>query len=115
MIEHPDIGDTPNAPVFRWCYKRMAEFIAQLVEEGAQPRVMLEYSGTLLHGLREMGAHDVLGALCMITLEPRYHGAVEWLGCPWGHAARPRRRSRTTACTSAPDSNTSPRCSGWRR
>lgn len=89
MIEHPDIGDNHNAPVFRWCYKRMAEFIAQLVEEGAQPRVMLEYSGTLLHGLREMGAHDVLDALHMVTLEPRYHGAVEWLGCPWGHAVAP--------------------------
>jgi hypothetical protein len=89
MIEHPDIGDNHNAPVFRWCYKRMAEFIAQLVHEGAQPRVMLEYSGTLLHGLREMGAHDVLDALRMITLEPRYHGAVEWLGCPWGHAVAP--------------------------
>jgi hypothetical protein len=89
MIEHPDSGDSHNAPVFRWCYKRMAEFIPQLVEEGAQPRVMLEYSGTLLHGLREMGAHDVLDALRMITLEPRYRGAVEWLGCPWGHAVAP--------------------------
>ncbi|MDQ5832169.1 MAG: glycosyl hydrolase family 57 [Actinomycetota bacterium] len=89
MTEHPDVGDNHNAPVFRWCYKRMAEFISQLVEEGAQPRVMLEYSGTLLHGLREMGAHDVLDALRTITLEPRYRGTVEWLGCPWGHAVAP--------------------------
>jgi hypothetical protein len=89
MTEHPDIGDNHNAPVFRWCYKRMGEFIPQLIEEGAQPRVMLEYSGTLLYGLREMGADDVLDALRAVTLEPRYRGAVEWLGCPWGHAVAP--------------------------
>ena len=89
MSEHPDIGDNHNAAVFRWCYKRMGEFIPRLVEEGAQPRVMLEYSGTLLHGLREMGAHDVLDALRTITVEPRYRHAVEWLGCPWGHAVAP--------------------------
>ena len=89
MTEHPDIGDNHNAPVFRWCYKRMAEFIPQLIQEGAQPRVMLEYSGTLLYGLREMGAHDVLDALRAVTVEPRYRGAVEWLGCPWGHAVAP--------------------------
>ncbi|HEX5922259.1 MAG TPA: hypothetical protein VFY45_00395, partial [Baekduia sp.] len=89
MTEHPDIGDNHNAPVFRWCYKRMGEFIPQLIEEGAQPRVMLEYSGTLLYGLREMGADDVLDALRAVTVEPRYRGAVEWLGCPWGHAVAP--------------------------
>ena len=114
MSEHPDIGDNHNAPVFRWCYKRMAEFIPQLIDAGAQPRVMLEYSGTLLHGLREMGAHDVLDALRTITLEPRYRGAVEWLGCRGATRSRPRRRSRTTACTSARGSSTSPRCSGSR-
>ncbi len=47
MQEHPDIGDNHNASVFRWCYKRMGEFIPQLIGEGLQPRVMLEYSGTL--------------------------------------------------------------------
>jgi hypothetical protein len=89
MFEHPDIGDNHNASVFRWCYKRMGEFIPQLIDEGAQPRVMLEYSGTLLYGLREMGASDVLDALHAITTEARYRGAVEWLGCPWGHAVAP--------------------------
>ena len=89
MAEHPDIGDNHNAPVFRWCYKRMGEFIPQLIDEGAQPRVMLEYSGTLLYGLREMGADDVIDALRSITVEPRYRDAVEWLGCPWGHAVAP--------------------------
>jgi len=59
MMDHPGIGDNHNAPVFHQCYKRMGEFIPQLVDEGKQPRVMLEYSGTLLHGLRQMGLHDV--------------------------------------------------------
>ena len=89
MFEHPDIGDNHNASVFRWCYKRMGEFIPQLIDAGAVPRVMLEYSGTLLYGLGKMGAQDVLDALRAITVEPRYRGAVEWLGCPWGHAVAP--------------------------
>ena len=89
MAEHPDIGDNHNASVFRWCYKRMGEFIPQLIDEGAQPRAMLEYSGTLLYGLREMGADDVIDALRSITTDPRYRDAVEWLGCPWGHAVAP--------------------------
>ena len=89
MAEHPDIGDNHNAPVFRWCYKRMGEFIPQLIDEGAGPRVMLEYSGTLPYGLRDMGAHDVIDALRAITVDPRYRDAVEWLGCPWGHAVAP--------------------------
>ena len=89
MLEHPDVGDNHNAPVFLWCYKRMGEFIPQLMAEGLQPRVMLEYSGTLLYGLRHMGAHDVLGALARIASEQPYPSAVEWLGCPWGHAVAP--------------------------
>lgn len=89
MMEHPDIGDNHNASVFVWCYKRMGEFIPQLVDEGKQPRVMLEYSGTLLHGLRQMGQNDVIDALKTVTCNRRYRHAVEWLGCPWGHAVAP--------------------------
>jgi hypothetical protein len=89
MLEHPDIGDNHNARVFMRCYKRMGEFIPQLIDQGLQPRVMLEYSGTLLYGLRQMGANDVLDALRTITVDERYHPAVEWLGCPWGHAVAP--------------------------
>ena len=59
MMDNQGIGDNHNAPVFRWCYKRMGEFIPQLVAEGASPRIMLDYSGTLLHGLRAMGLQDV--------------------------------------------------------
>jgi len=89
MMRHQDMGDNHNAPVFHWCYKRMGEFIPQLIAEGKQPRVMLEYSGTLLHGLWKMGLHDVFDNLRRITCDPRYRGAVEWLGCPWGHAVAP--------------------------
>ena len=88
MQEHQDIGDNHNAPVFLWCYKRMGEYIPQLLAEGHRPRVMLEYSGTLLHGLRRMGADDVLDALRRITVDES-RDAVEWLGCPWGHAVAP--------------------------
>src|SRR5438093_12132892 len=50
---------------------------------------MLEYSGSLLPGLRQMGASDVLDALARITGDERTRRAVEWLGCPWGHAVAP--------------------------
>src|SRR5208283_1676651 len=58
MMDNPGIGDNHNAAVFQWCYRRMGEFIPQLVGEGKDPRIMLEYSGTLLHGLRKQGAND---------------------------------------------------------
>jgi hypothetical protein len=89
MMDNPDIGDNHNAPVFRWCYKRMGEFIPQLLEEGREPRVMLDYSGTLLHGLRQMRLDDVFDNLRRITCEPRYRRAVEWLGSAWGHPVAP--------------------------
>jgi hypothetical protein len=50
---------------------------------------MLDYSGVLLHGLRQMGLHDVIDSLKTITCNPQYRHAVEWLGCPWGHAVAP--------------------------
>jgi hypothetical protein len=89
MMENQGIGDNHNAPVFVWCYKRIGEFIPQLVGEGKSPRCMLEYSGTLLHGLRKMGEHHVIDALKGITSNPDYNWAVEWLGMPWGHAVSP--------------------------
>jgi hypothetical protein len=89
MWEHPDIGDNHNAPVFSWCYKRMGEFIPDLVREGKSPRVMLEYSGTLLHGLRQMGQNEVIEALKTITCNPDFYWTTEWLGMPWGHAVAP--------------------------
>jgi hypothetical protein len=89
MMQNPSVGDNHNAPVFHWCYKRMGEFIPQLINEGKEPRVMLEYSGTLLHGLRKMGLNDVFDGLKNITTNPDYSRALEWLGCPWGHAVAP--------------------------
>jgi hypothetical protein len=89
MMDNQHIGDNHNAPVFHHCYKRIAEFIPQLFDAGKQPRVMLEYSGTLLHGLRHMGLHDVLDSLKYVTNHPKYRQGIEWLGCPWGHAVAP--------------------------
>jgi len=89
MMDHPEIGDNHNAPVFHWCYKRMGEFIPQLVRAGKQPRVMLDYSGCLLHGLRQMGLDDVITSLRKITCEPEYRRCVEWLGSAWGHPVAP--------------------------
>jgi hypothetical protein len=89
MSEHPEIADAHNAPVFRWCYKRMGEFIPQLVREGKSPRVMLDFSGCLLYGLREMGADDVIDSLRPLAQDPAYRRCVEWLGTAWGHAVAP--------------------------
>ena len=89
MMNHPDLGDNHNAQVFHWCYKRMGEIIPQLVDAGKRPRVMLEYSGCLLWGLRQMGLGDVFDDLKRITCDPRYRSCVEWLGAPWGHAVAP--------------------------
>lgn len=89
MMDNQGIGDNHNAPVFHWCYKRIGEFVPQLFDQGKQPRVMLEYSGTLLHGLRHMGLDDVLDTLKFVTNHQQYRQGIEWLGCPWGHAVAP--------------------------
>jgi len=89
MMDNQGYGDNHNAPVFHWCYKRMGEFIPQLISEGKNPRVMLEYSGTLLHGLRHMGLHDVFDSLRNVTQDKSMRKCIEWLGCPWGHAVAP--------------------------
>ena len=89
MMDNQSVGDNHNAPVFYWCYKRIGEFIPQLIQEGKQPRAMLEYTGCLFHGLRKMGSEDLFDALKNITCNPDYRHAAEWLGCPWGHAVAP--------------------------
>jgi hypothetical protein len=89
MWDNQGIGDNHNAPVFHWCYKRIGEFVPQLFHEGKEPRVMLEYSGTLFHGLRQMGLHDVFDSLKHATCHPDYRRGIEWLGAPWGHAVAP--------------------------
>lgn len=89
MMKHPNTGDNHNATVFHQCYKRMGDFIPELLKKGKQPRCMLDYSGTLLHGMRKMGLDDVFEKLKKITCDPKYRGCVEWLGSAWGHAVAP--------------------------
>jgi len=89
MMRNQGVGDNHNAPVMQHCYERMGEYIPKMVDAGCQPRIMLEYSGTLLFGLRQMGAHQVLEKLKLITTDERYGDCVEWVGCPWGHAVAP--------------------------
>jgi hypothetical protein len=89
MQEHPEEPDSHNAQVFQQCYRRSAEFIVSLLEEGCEPRLMLDYSGTLFEGLRRMGVSDVFEQLRRVTAPGPYRHAVEWLGSAWGHAVAP--------------------------
>lgn len=89
MFEHSGEGDNHNAGVFAWCYGRMGEFIPQMVNEGCNPRIMLDYSGNLLWGLRQMNREDILGNLRRITCDRQYQPYVEWLGTMWSHAVVP--------------------------
>ncbi|MDC0357976.1 glycosyl hydrolase family 57 [Oligoflexia bacterium] len=89
MMQNPNDGDNHNASVFHWCYKRIGDFIPELVQQGKEPRVMLDYSGTLLHGMHQMKLDDVFENLKKITCDPEYRRCVEWLGCPWGHPVAP--------------------------
>ncbi|MFH1848009.1 MAG: glycosyl hydrolase family 57, partial [Candidatus Omnitrophota bacterium] len=86
MMEHQDIGDNHNAPVFMRCYSRISDFIRELAAEGCRPRAMLDYSGNLLWGLRQMQNGEVLDNLKLVTLDKKYHGGAEWLGTMWSHA-----------------------------
>ena len=89
MFEHQGEGDNHNAAVFAWCYARMGEFIPDLVAQGCNPRIMLDYSGNLLWGLQQMGRNDVLDHLKKITCDRVYQPHVEWLGTMWSHAVVP--------------------------
>jgi hypothetical protein len=86
MFRNPGVGDNHNAGVFADCYGRMGDIIPELVNQGKSPRVMLDYSGELLFGLRKMGRGDVLDRLRSITTDHRYRRYAEWLGTMWGHA-----------------------------
>lgn len=89
MFEHPGEGDNHNAEPFAQCYRRMAELMPQLISEGCQPRIMLDYSGTLLWGFEQMGRSDILDALRYLACDPVMQTHVEWLGSFWGHAVAP--------------------------
>jgi hypothetical protein len=89
MYEHSGQGDNHNADVFAWCYRRMGDFIPELVYNGANPRIMLDYSGNLLWGFQQMGRNDILDSLKRITCDRQFHPYVEWLGTMWSHAVAP--------------------------
>lgn len=89
MFNNQGDGDNHNAGVFAWCYSRMGEFIPQLVANGCNPRIMLDYSGNLLWGLQQMGRHDILDNLKKLACDAQYQPYVEWLGTMWSHAVAP--------------------------
>jgi len=86
MVEHPEEGDNHNAEPFAQCYRRMADLIPQLIEEGCHPRIMLDYSGNLLWGIHQMGRSDIVEALRYLTCDFKMQSHVEWLGTFWSHA-----------------------------
>ena len=89
MFEHPHDGDNHNAETFAWCYSRMGDWILELVANGCNPRIMLDYSGNLLWGFQQMQRHDILDNLKKITCDKTYQPYVEWLGTMWSHAVIP--------------------------
>jgi hypothetical protein len=89
MFENQGEGDNHNASVFADCYGRMGDFIPDLVNQGCNPRIMLDYSGNLLWGLQQMGRQDVLDKLHPLACDAKYQPHVEWLGTMWGHAVVP--------------------------
>jgi hypothetical protein len=86
MMEHQHIHDNHNAPMFLKCYSRMSDFIRELVSQGKNPRIMLDYSGNLLWGLKDMGEEKALDNLKLITCDKKYYNYVEWLGTMWSHS-----------------------------
>ena len=86
MLEHQNIGDNHNGPVFLQCYSRISNIVRDLVNQGKNPRVMLDYSGNLLWGLRQINNGDVLKNLTLVTCDKKYYQNVEWLGTMWSHA-----------------------------
>ena len=89
MFEHQGEGDNHNAEPFAQCYRRLADLIPQLLEEGCNPRIMLDYSGNLLWGVGQMGREDITGALRYLACDPVMQIHVEWLGTFWSHAVAP--------------------------
>jgi hypothetical protein len=89
MLEHPGEGDNHNAEPFAHCYRRLADILPQLIAEGCNPRIMLDYSGNLLWGLGQMGRVDVIEALQKLACDPSLQPHVEWLGTFWSHAVAP--------------------------
>src|SRR5205823_12621283 len=85
-VRKPGTGDNRKAAVCAECAARVGDIIRDLVHAGRNPRVMVDYSGELLYGLRKMGRGHVLERLRPITCDPHLRKYVEWLGTMWGHA-----------------------------
>src|SRR5262249_55775077 len=79
-------SDNYNATVFLDCYGRLGDIIPELVRAGRNPRILVDYSGELLYGLRKMGRGDVLERMRGLACDPTLRRYVEWLGTMWGHA-----------------------------
>ncbi len=86
MFENISEGDNHNAEPFAQCYKRLAEIIPCLINDGYDPKIMLDYSGNLLWGIEQMGREDILESLKILTCEENVYPNVEWLGTFWSHA-----------------------------
>jgi len=86
MFEHTSEGDNHNAEPFAQCYKRLAQIIPSLIDEGYDPKIMLDYSGNLLWGIEQMGREDILASLKLLTCDKAVQPHVEWLGTFWSHA-----------------------------
>ena len=69
MFENNSEGDNHNAEAFAQCYKRLAEIIPNLIDEGYDPKIMIDYSGNLLWGIEQMGREDILTALKLLTCD----------------------------------------------
>jgi hypothetical protein len=123
MFEHLDIGENHNAAVFSLVLSADERVDPEAGRCGLWPRVMLEYPGTLLHGLRRTGADNVLAALRTITVDGRHLGAVSGWDVRWDISWRRRRRCRTSCastgqrcgCTAATSTSTSPLSTSSRR
>ena len=89
MIEHQGEGDNHNAEPFAQCYRRLADLMPQLIREGCNPRIMVDYSGNLLWGVEQMGRQDITGALRYLACDAEMQRHVEWLGSFWSHAVAP--------------------------
>ena len=89
MLDHPNEGDNHNAEPFAHCYRRLADMLPELINEGCSPRIMLDYSGNLLWGIEQMGRRDIGDALHYLACDPVMQGHVEWLGTFWSHAVAP--------------------------
>ena len=86
MFENVSEGDNHNAEPFAQCYKRLAQIIPNLINEGYDPKIMLDYSGNLLWGIKQMRREDIYESLKILTCDHDIHTHVEWLGTFWSHA-----------------------------